>query len=186
MAHARTFWISKLQDLFNDTKNTWMQGDLTPAIELWFFGSPGGLQLPTLLGVWASPSHLAQSGGATSMSISSWVYSSSYCIMLNIDVTTLAGSNAIGCKSIKNFLVILVLFHPLILATLLWESVRMRLTLLKWGLRSRSGLSKLQNSMIGVKTPWIVLVGCRFKWVIRSLSLFLVPSQSFSTPLYPF
>jgi hypothetical protein len=30
------------------------------------------------------------------------------------------------------------------------------------------------------------LVGCRFKWVIKSLSLFLIPSWSFSTPLYPF
>jgi hypothetical protein len=30
------------------------------------------------------------------------------------------------------------------------------------------------------------LVECRFKWIIKSLSLFLVPSRSLSTPLYPF
>jgi hypothetical protein len=30
------------------------------------------------------------------------------------------------------------------------------------------------------------LVECRFEWVIQSLSLFLVPSRSFSMPLYPF
>jgi hypothetical protein len=47
MAHARPFWTSTLQDLSNDTKNDQMQGDLTPAIELCVFGSPGGLQLPT-------------------------------------------------------------------------------------------------------------------------------------------
>jgi hypothetical protein len=29
------------------------------------------------------------------------------------------------------------------------------------------------------------LVECRFEWVIESLSLFLVPSQSFSMPIYP-
>jgi hypothetical protein len=34
MAHARPFWTSTLQDLFNDTKNAQMRGDLTPAIEL--------------------------------------------------------------------------------------------------------------------------------------------------------
>jgi len=34
MAHARPFWTSTLQDLFNDIKNTPMQGVLTPAIKL--------------------------------------------------------------------------------------------------------------------------------------------------------
>jgi hypothetical protein len=29
------------------------------------------------------------------------------------------------------------------------------------------------------------LVSCKFVWVIKCLSFFLVPSQSFSTPLYP-
>jgi hypothetical protein len=47
MAHARPFWASTLQDLSNDTKSAPMRGDLTPQIELWVFGSPGGLQLPT-------------------------------------------------------------------------------------------------------------------------------------------
>jgi hypothetical protein len=47
MAHARPFWASTLQDLFNDIKSAQIQGDLTPAIELWVFRSPEGLQLPT-------------------------------------------------------------------------------------------------------------------------------------------
>jgi hypothetical protein len=33
-------------------------------------------------------------------------------------------------------------------------------------------------------TCW--LVECRFEWVIKSLSLFLVPSRSLNMPLYPF
>jgi hypothetical protein len=47
MAHARPFWTSTLQDLSNDIKNIPMRGVLAPAIELWVFGSPRGLQLPT-------------------------------------------------------------------------------------------------------------------------------------------
>jgi hypothetical protein len=46
MAHARSFWTSTLQDLFNGIKNTPMQGVLTPAIVVWVFGSPKGLQTP--------------------------------------------------------------------------------------------------------------------------------------------
>jgi hypothetical protein len=42
-----------------------------------------------------------------------------------------------------------------IVATLLWKSVRMRLTLPKWGLGSPSGLLKFQSSIVGVKTPRI-------------------------------
>jgi hypothetical protein len=34
-----------------------------------------------------------------------------------------------------------------------WKSVRMTLTLPKWGLGSLSGLPKLQSSIVGVKTP---------------------------------
>ncbi len=34
-----------------------------------------------------------------------------------------------------------------------WKSVRMKLTLLKWGLGSPQGLPKLQSSIAGVKTP---------------------------------
>jgi hypothetical protein len=36
------------------------------------------------------------------------------------------------------------------------ESVRMRLTLLKWGLGSPPGLPKLQSSIVGVKKPCIM------------------------------
>jgi len=35
-----------------------------------------------------------------------------------------------------------------------WKSVRMTLTLPKWGLGSPQGLLKLQNSIAGVKTPY--------------------------------
>ncbi len=41
----------------------------------------------------------------------------------------------------------------LIVATPLWRSVRMTLTLPKWGLGSPPGLPKTQNSIAGVKTP---------------------------------
>lgn len=58
---------------------------------------------------------IIDSSCAVSMSISSWVCSSIYCVMLNIGVTTLAGSNATTCKSTKKFLVILVFFRPLII-----------------------------------------------------------------------
>ncbi len=34
-----------------------------------------------------------------------------------------------------------------------WNNVRMTLTLLKWGLGSPLGLSKLQSLIAGVKTP---------------------------------
>jgi hypothetical protein len=47
MAHARPFWTSTLQDLSDDIKNTPMWDVLTPAIELWVFGSPEGLQFLT-------------------------------------------------------------------------------------------------------------------------------------------
>jgi hypothetical protein len=40
-------------------------------------------------------------------------------------------------------------------ATLLWESVRMKLTLPKWGLGSPLGLLKVQSSIARVKTPCI-------------------------------
>jgi hypothetical protein len=39
-----------------------------------------------------------------------------------------------------------------IVAPHFWKSVRMTLTLPKWGLRSPLGLSKLQSSIAGVKT----------------------------------
>jgi hypothetical protein len=41
----------------------------------------------------------------------------------------------------------------LIVATLLWGNVRMRLILPKWGVRSPLKFSKLQSSIAGVKTP---------------------------------
>jgi hypothetical protein len=47
MAHARPFSTFTLQEISNSIKNTSRQGFLTPAIELWSFGSPGGLQVPT-------------------------------------------------------------------------------------------------------------------------------------------
>ncbi len=40
-------WDIYTSDLFNDTKNTPMRGVLALQLELWIFGSPGGLQVPT-------------------------------------------------------------------------------------------------------------------------------------------
>jgi hypothetical protein len=48
MAHARPFWTSTLQDLFNDIKKSSRRGVLTPAIALWRFG----VQLPTWEFTW--------------------------------------------------------------------------------------------------------------------------------------
>jgi hypothetical protein len=62
MPNARAFSISTLQDLSNDTKNTPMRGVLGPAVELWTFGSPGGLQIRNFSKCWASPPHLAKLG----------------------------------------------------------------------------------------------------------------------------
>ncbi len=52
----------------------------------------------------------------------------------------------------------IIIFHPflfslsnVIVATLFWKSVRMKLTLLKCGLGSPLGLPKLQGSIVGVK-----------------------------------
>jgi hypothetical protein len=46
MGHASPFWTFTLQYLFNDINNASMWGVLTLAIELWTFGSPGGLPSP--------------------------------------------------------------------------------------------------------------------------------------------
>ncbi len=43
----------------------------------------------------------------------------------------------------------------LCVTTQLWESVKMKLTLPKWGLGSPPGLPKLQNLIAEVKTPYI-------------------------------
>jgi hypothetical protein len=62
MPNAMAFSISTLQHLSNDTKNAPMQGVLSPAVELWTFGSPGGLPIPNFSKCWASPPHLAKLG----------------------------------------------------------------------------------------------------------------------------
>jgi hypothetical protein len=62
IANARAFSISTFQDLSNDTKNTSMRGVLPLAVELWRFGSPGGLQIDAFSKCWASPPHLAKVG----------------------------------------------------------------------------------------------------------------------------
>jgi hypothetical protein len=64
MTNARPFWTSTLRDLSNDTKNTPRRGVLGLAVELWTFGSPGGLQLPTFPSVGLHP-HTWPSRGAT-------------------------------------------------------------------------------------------------------------------------
>jgi hypothetical protein len=55
MTNARPFSISTFQDLSNDTKNTPMRGVLGLAVELWSFGSPRGLQIPTFPSVGLHP-----------------------------------------------------------------------------------------------------------------------------------
>ncbi len=47
MAHARPFFTPNLQDLSNGINNTSRRGVLTLVMELWSFGSPIGLQVPT-------------------------------------------------------------------------------------------------------------------------------------------
>jgi hypothetical protein len=55
MTNARPFSISTFQDLFNDTKNTPMQGFLGLFVELWTFGSLGGLQILNFASVGLHP-----------------------------------------------------------------------------------------------------------------------------------
>jgi hypothetical protein len=55
MTNARPFSIFTLRDLFNDTKNTPIRGVLPLAVELWTFGSPGGLQVPNFGSVGLHP-----------------------------------------------------------------------------------------------------------------------------------
>ncbi len=62
IANARAFSISTFQNLFNDTKNTPMQGVLPLAVELWTFGSPGRLPTSNFSKCWASPPHLTKVG----------------------------------------------------------------------------------------------------------------------------
>jgi len=47
MGNARSFWTSTFQELFIDIKNTPRQGNLTPQIVFWVFGSLRGLHFPT-------------------------------------------------------------------------------------------------------------------------------------------
>ncbi len=61
---------------------------------------------------------------------------------LNLSTTSTSNSGSLWTKSSG-------------VATLLWENVKMKLTLLKLGLRSPPGLPKLQSSIIGIKTIWI-------------------------------
>ncbi len=44
-----------------------------------------------------------------------------------------------------------------------WKSVRMTLTLPKWGLGSPPELPKLQSSIAGVKTPCLEALSCHWK-----------------------
>jgi hypothetical protein len=46
MGHVSPFWTFTFQEFFNDVKNLTIQWVLTPAIILWKFESPLGLQLP--------------------------------------------------------------------------------------------------------------------------------------------
>ncbi len=93
MPNAKAFSISTLQDLSNDTKNTPMRGFLGPAVELWTFGSPGGLPIPNFSKCWASPPHLAKlglrQGSSTDQVVSSLShpFASDDCSTLNYDIT---------------------------------------------------------------------------------------------------
>ncbi len=82
----------------------------------------------------------------------SFLLVSSVNFVINISYTT---------SWFSSFFLSLFPWIPLV-ATLLWESVRMKLTLLKWGLGSPPRLLKLQSSITGVKTPRI---GMFFIWL---------------------
>jgi hypothetical protein len=55
----------------------------------------------------------------------------------------------------KHILIIHCIFVNFAIATLLWKSVKTKLTLPKWGLGSPLGLPKFQSSIARVKTPRI-------------------------------
>ncbi len=62
MTNAKPCSISKFQDLSNDASNASMRDVLSLVVELWTFGSPGGLQILNFSKCWASPPHLAKVG----------------------------------------------------------------------------------------------------------------------------
>jgi hypothetical protein len=62
MAHARPFWTFTLQNLSNNIKNASLQVVLTPAIMLWFFGSPRGLLQPHFGAKCENATHTPKSG----------------------------------------------------------------------------------------------------------------------------
>jgi hypothetical protein len=64
MAHARPFWTSTLQEIFNGIKNASNRFVLPSTIELWSCGSPRGLQVPNFGSV-SFILTLGQSGVAT-------------------------------------------------------------------------------------------------------------------------
>jgi hypothetical protein len=74
MAHARPFWTSTLQDLFNGIKNTSMQGDLIPAITLWVFGSPKRLPSPIFGSVSGDLTLPSKWGCDSEVGTRNWIY----------------------------------------------------------------------------------------------------------------
>jgi hypothetical protein len=132
---------------------------LTPAIVFWIFKSLERQQFP-FSGMWVANSHFLQSGVATWCS--------------NITKTFHTRLHLCKCRLFPNLCAIpLCEQHPfnvpqnsvqLFLHLIsevsqphFWKSVRMKLTLSKWGLGSPPGLPKLQSSIAGVKTPCIVM-----------------------------
>jgi hypothetical protein len=71
---------------------------------------------------------------------------------INIPMSFGALAFRVACLWNTYFLLSCVMGH---VVTLVWESVRTKLTLPKWGLGSPPGLSKVQSSIAKVKTPCI-------------------------------
>jgi hypothetical protein len=66
----------------------------------------------------------------------------------------------VGLKAFHNYYPTLIMFVKPFVTTLLWKSVRMKLTLSKLRLGNPLGLPKFQSSIARVKTPciWVFFI----------------------------
>jgi hypothetical protein len=188
MAHVRLFWTFTFQDLSNDVKNTSMQGVLTPTIKLWVFGSPGAFQVPTF--------------GSVNFILklpSKWVYDRLSGKMLQSHIVDphhhILGAYVMaqGIETMYD----VPLGSPSTKSHLDVGSVASQKVYYKG---EGGGFPQVWAvvSLVCPCCPWLVLTPkvlqlcinlvwalCRPMWMSEVCQLFLVPSWSFSTPIYP-
>jgi hypothetical protein len=164
MINERPFRTSTLQDLSNDTKNAQMRGDLTPAIELWVFGSLGGLQLPTFGSV-----------GFTLTLSPKWGCDTFFVILLYIFLIYDVFINKVLQGCINKCVVIIIMNHNYEHTFSHLSNCSIVLNVKEsWG-RTFEGIQKtlIANSFWGQEQQW------NFHWFVFIL-LFLLQSSSYN------